>query len=59
MVTVININGIRVANSRKKGRKRYKKPPLPEKTRKYLQEIYREEMKNLGKLINRDLSFWV
>lgn len=53
------LESVRQANYRKKNLKRYEKPPLPEETRKYLQEIYREEIKNLEKLLNRDLSFWV
>ena len=34
------------------------KPIMNQKTRKYLQEIYQEEIKNLEKLITRDLSIW-
>jgi hypothetical protein len=34
------------------------RPPMKLKTRKYLQQIYKDEIKNLEKLINRDLSFW-
>lgn len=49
---------IRQANCRKKGRKPLIMPPMPESTRRYLQEIYREEIKSLEGLINRDLSFW-
>ncbi len=39
-------------------RKPYVKPKMAEETRKRLQEIYLLEIKNLEKLINRDLSFW-
>lgn len=49
---------VRQANCRKTGRKRQEKPIMPEKTRQYLQETYREDIKNLEKLIDRDLSFW-
>jgi len=52
------IEFIRQANVRKSGLERYEKPPLLEKTRKNLRETYQEEIKNLEKLINRDLSFW-
>lgn len=34
------------------------KPAMNLETRKYLQGIYREEIKNLEKLINRNLDFW-
>lgn len=34
------------------------KPMMNSETRKYLQEIYKKEIYNLGKLINRNLSFW-
>ncbi len=34
------------------------KPELNPKTRNYLQEYYREDIKELEKLIQRDLSFW-
>lgn len=40
-------------------RKPYVKPPMAEETRKRLQAIYSSETKNLEKLINRDLSFWL
>lgn len=33
-------------------------PKLNPKTRKYLYNLYKEDIKNLEKLINRDLSFW-
>lgn len=33
-------------------------PKLDQKTREYLYSIYEEDIKNLEKLINRDLSFW-
>ena len=46
------------ANARKSGLKRHKKPPMSEEARRHLQEIYRDDIKNLEKLINRDLSFW-
>ncbi len=49
---------IESANARTKGLKRYQKPPMPETARKYLQGIYRDDIRNLEKLINRDLSFW-
>ncbi|MFH1780612.1 MAG: sulfotransferase [Candidatus Nealsonbacteria bacterium] len=53
---------IRRANYRKQtatgGRIRYEKPPMPEKTRQYLRELYQEDIKGLEKLINRDLSLW-
>lgn len=52
------IKFIMSTNSKKRGLKRYNKPPLSQKTRKYLQEIYQTDIKNLEKLINRDLSFW-
>jgi len=39
-------------------RKPYIKPPLTEEDRKRLREIYSSEIKNLEKLIKRDLSFW-
>jgi len=39
-------------------RKPYTKPPIMEKDRKRLQEIYSPEIKNLEKLLNKDLSFW-
>jgi len=47
-----------VKNIKQKGLKRYDKPPISKKTRKYLQEIFKDDIKNLEKLINRDLSFW-
>ncbi|MFH1575615.1 MAG: sulfotransferase domain-containing protein [Candidatus Nealsonbacteria bacterium] len=50
---------IRQANCRKEGRKRQDKPVIPEKTRQYLREVYREEIKNFGKLIDKDLSSWL
>lgn len=49
---------IEEANSRKKGLKRYQKPSMLKETRKYLQGVYRDDIKNLEKLINRDLSSW-
>jgi len=52
------VNFIWWANGRKRGLKRYQKPPMLEETRRYLQGVYREDIKNLEKLINRDLSFW-
>ena len=52
------VERIRTANYRKEGRERSERPPIPENTRRYLQEIYREEISNLSALINRDLSFW-
>lgn len=52
------VERIRKGNYRKEGRERSERPSIPEGTRKYLQDLYREEIKNLEKLINRDLSFW-
>lgn len=52
------VERVRQANYRKEGRKRSDRPPIPEATRRYLQDIYREEIKELEMLINRDLSFW-
>jgi len=40
------------------GTKLFLKPPIKEEARKFLQEIYREDIKNLEKLINKDLSSW-
>lgn len=39
--------------------KAIRKPPMNPDTRKYLQEIYQEDIKKLEKLIKRDLSFWL
>lgn len=36
----------------------YLKPPMKEETRIYLQQIYKEEIGNLEKLLNRKLDFW-
>ncbi len=38
--------------------KTFQKPPIKTRTRKYLQEIYKEDIEKLEKLLNRDLSFW-
>jgi hypothetical protein len=34
------------------------RPPMKLKTRRHLQKIFTKDIKNLEKLINRDLSFW-
>lgn len=34
------------------------RPPIKKETRKYLQGVFGEDIKNLEKLIERDLSFW-
>jgi hypothetical protein len=39
-------------------RKPYKPPVMSEKTREYLSDIYREDIKQLEKIIEKDLSFW-
>jgi hypothetical protein len=44
--------------SPKKISRAVERPPMNLKTREYLQEIYRQDIKNLEKLINRDLSLW-
>ena len=33
-------------------------PQIKEETRRYLQNLYRDDIKSLEKLINRDLSYW-
>lgn len=53
------VEEIRQANFRKNGLKPYERTPMQEKTRQYLREFYKEEIKNLEKLINRNLSFWI
>ena len=35
-----------------------KKPPMKPEIRKYLQQVFAEDIKNLEKLIGRDLNFW-
>jgi hypothetical protein len=35
-----------------------KNQKMKDKTKDYLQNVYRQDIKNLEKLINRDLSFW-
>ncbi len=34
------------------------RPPMKEETKKYLQNLYGEEIRNLQVFLNRDLSFW-
>lgn len=41
-----------------KSNKIFLKPPMKPETRSYLQKIYKDEINNLEKLIDRDLSFW-
>ncbi len=41
-----------------KMKKPFIRPPMNPETKKYLQDIYQDEINNLEKLINRDLSFW-
>ena len=45
-------------NTKKEKVKLFVKPPMKPETRVYLQEIYKEDIKHLEKLLNRDLSFW-
>lgn len=45
-------------NRKKSNSKEIPKPKMDNKTKKYLQEIYKEEINNLEKLIGRDLSIW-
>ncbi len=40
------------------GVKSLPKPPIEESVRKCLQQIYKNDIRNLEKLIGRDLSFW-
>lgn len=35
-----------------------KRPPMNPETRKYLQQVFAQDIKNLEELIGRDLSFW-
>ncbi len=43
------------AKSEKKNKKR---PPIKKETREYLQKLFANDIKNLEKIINRDLSYW-
>lgn len=38
--------------------KSFQKPPIKSDTRKFLQETYKNEIKNMEKILDRDLSFW-
>jgi len=54
-------HSLKVFSSFKKSRSIFNKSKtvkIEQKTREYLQKIYQDEIKNLEKLINRDLSFW-
>ena len=41
-----------------KDKETIKKPLMDPETRKYLQQVFTDDIKNLEKLIDRDLSFW-
>jgi hypothetical protein len=41
-----------------RAKKIFKKPPINIKTKQYLQNIFNEDIKNLEKLIERDLTIW-
>ncbi len=41
-----------------KSKENISRPPMKPETRKYLQQVFAEDIKNLEKLIGQDLSFW-
>jgi len=54
-----SIRGLKWKLLREWNIKRAKYPPMNPKTREYLKELYREDIKKLEKLINKDLSVWL